>query len=421
MGLNNFNDDYWVLKWNNVFNRDVNLATNYYKSSIDSLLNIWNKSNYKSNWKMYLEYLRGIQWIYENSLYTIDIEILWFLSNLKWAYNITEEIWNKIFNFINIDIEILKNTVNKMSDLWIEINIKNFVSFFYKLNYNISDYELFVLKKLLKKDHNLLNNDTFLKIFFNDFYDIILSLEEIWKEINIINIIDYKIIFKSRPFKYKRFENTDNPKTYENWSPDNNLDIDSYEDNSFPILKSSICWNFWYWKRHETKEQIDLEKIIWSIDQSMNSWTNRSLAWKRDSREYAKLLIKKSDKMLNSFDEDPIKLLKIKWIDWNFVYIISGDWNHRVSAWKMAKLPFINAEVSRVDFPKTINISSEEINDYQNRINNWLIEWYIENNTLHLKSILFDWAFLKKQELIEYIDFYKSIYPNSFEEIKSIL
>ncbi len=390
-------------------------------SNTESFIDI----DYNKKWQKFIEYLKNMEWFDESDLYLwvkyISIDTIWYFSVIDWIENLTIKEIEKLVSHLEMKLDDFKVVINKLVNVWIDINIGNIIKYFWIFRY-LNDKEFEVVSSILKEHKYLLYNKVFIDLISqSSFYDIILWLEDLNKDLNIVNILEYKIQYINPTFNEMKYENTDTPKNYNFWYPDNSINIWDYTKDSFPFIGLDICSEFNSSQNHTFKEQVELTNIIWTVDATMNSWLDRALWWNRDAKKYADLMLKKSSKMLESFDYDPISLLKLKWPNWAFVYIVGDNWNHRIVAWKMANLPFVDAKVSYINFPKNIKLNDKDIDDFQNRINLWIIDWYIENNILYINNILFDWAYLERDSLFKYISVYEMVYPDSFSKIKKIL
>ena len=180
----------------------------------------------------------------------------------------------------------------------------------------------------------------------------------------------------------------------------NNL---NYEPKHF--LNKSILENFRSPSSDSVNERVLPSSIIWIFESDVTSWNNeKSLGGKRKSTK-----------------EDLIVLNKIKWPDWNVLYVISGNWNHRVISSELRDLPYVNAQIYKYKFDKMNVIDSNCISDFVKKIECWLVDWIIDWNILIIKTIAFDWALMKSDDLKKYVDFYESIYPDWFSAYKDKL
>jgi len=363
---------------------------------IQSSVSYWNS---ESLWS-FLE-LKGIEHIWPEEISKIGYlledspsKINWLISELeKYLWDVTAKEFIKYYEFIDqLEPEIWKI---------------------------LQDYKWDIRDLFLDWDFN--------RILWTNSYFIVRIFKEIGKEVTIKNLQNYinkyMIQFKNQvPVNIWTFWNV----SYDNWIP--NKTFESLEAFKWiwrsliimPHLLSDKLWRNTTF--HSYKERIDVNQIIWTIDSSVNFWWGSPVRFDptRNVFQYAKKMVSWQWDF-STFDSDPIWLTKIQWPDGNFIYIVTTNWNHRVSAAKISELPYIDACVKNHKISELEIDNNEQLLDYQKRIDLWLIVGEIVWDKLIINNTLFDGAELPKNYLQILINNYTKLYPWSFDDIMHLI
>ena len=195
-------------------------------------------------------------------------------------------------------------------------------------------------------------------------------------------------------------------------------DFLSDQPSSFlSVPTNSIKWSeAIYWWKSRIKDNGEV--VGWWRWENWMSWMKRDLMtteWR------SKMFVEKS----------PIELNRIKWFNWEDLYWVANDGNHRVVAAKEIWLSHILAEVK----DKSIENGFEKIVETWDkklvcsrivRISKWYIDWEVKRNPswkfeLHFFSWAFDWCHLPNDRLSRYAYKYEQLYWPINDKVENIL
>lgn len=170
----------------------------------------------------------------------------------------------------------------------------------------------------------------------------------------------------------------------------------------------------------KTKELIITTSILWS--HSADRWNSETRTW--SIQEISKKLSEQNIDWFNSvFDVfDNVQLWEFKGFGWESFYTILWDWNHRVSAAKLAWCSHVLAEVKQIWGAGRVGTKDEALMaERRYRIEKWYIDGNITHNddwtyTLTIRKSLFDGCHLNKSDLLTYINNYKDMYGSIPEQ-----
>lgn len=208
-----------------------------------------------------------------------------------------------------------------------------------------------------------------------------------------------------------------------------NADLELLEEReknlwSLPMFTSKrVSSRFKYgWSIYlQQKELVLTDRIIWST--IARTGDDRSSSHKRnDLAEMAFNLVHDDGKSVYNnpaqscgwlFEgNDHTHFIKIRLPNWEEAYYIDTNWNHRVRVAKMVEMPVIPWRVDSYEHCKTFTWNSVVAEEWQKRIDAWLIKWSIRPKSwrsswyiLEVENMFFDWLHLPLDLLQELVDF----------------
>ena len=393
-------------------------------NKVASILSLW-EEDLSTKWSEFIESLdKSVEDFYMFPfLYSKkrDLRSIWFISQYKAFWDFIPEDLSIFFSIVTKKYSEVLDVINKL-EVWLwRLTMKDILKYYFVFRWMDDDYfKIFSSYSDKNKLRKLIEDSTKLhrEYDYNDIYE---GLVELWKKMTVENILLYTTTYNIR-FREQKIENFSEKwsLSYDDWV--SQVSISSQEEfkkigESKDFLPHGIFEYMRDWF-HCYKERVDPALIVWTFcTQLPHWWWDSTREWKYSTKQiyWYWLDMLNGNWDYDAFQGDIIKLMKLIWPDGNSIYMVSVNWNHRVSAAKIVWLPFIDSEVSNYTVFEIRLEDKDMIKDFQNRINVWLIDWEINWDTLTVRSTLFDWAELPKKELFRYVDFYESMYPWSFD------
>lgn len=200
--------------------------------------------------------------------------------------------------------------------------------------------------------------------------------------------------------------------------------VNSLEQNV--LFNADVFYNWGYINEQPSSYlSVSAQSILWSTAIDWWNWIKNDgeiVGWRRDENwtlNMKKMLMTPEWRRKLFVLGSPVNLAKIKWFNWEDLYWVESDWNHRVVAAKQIWLSHILAEV----YDYSIDNSVEKIIRTDNkalvceriaRISKWYIKgevqkcppWLFE---LHFSSWAFDGCHLSFDWLYRYKDKYEQL------------